>query len=226
MSQVNFGALAPYLPQLLGGLWLTILVSGATVAISLPLGLGGALLRTSRYPLLRVLAAAYVQVMRNVPILLILFIVFFELANAGLPLPPAWAAVAAMSINGTAYAIEIFRGGLAGIPPGQYEAAYSLGLHPVQVFRYVVLPQLMRISFPALGNQVVGTVLASSVVFFIGVEDLSSASNQIGSHTFRYFEVFVIAGLMYVTAAQTINRAWVLLGRRWIGSEPTAGKAA
>ena len=225
MSQVNFGALSPYIPQLLAGLWLTILISGAAVAISLPLGLGGALLRTSRYRVLRTITAAYVQVVRNVPLVLILFLVFFELANAGFPLPPAMAAVAALSINGSAYATEIFRGGLAGIPPGQYEAAYSLGFRPVQVFRYVVLPQLMLISFPALGNQVVGTVLASSVVFFVGVEELSSATNQIGSKTFRYFEVFMIAGLMYVIAAQAINFTWVRVGRRWTVTE-SARKAA
>jgi polar amino acid transport system permease protein len=190
-------------------------VSAATVAIALPVGLGGALVRTSKYRVARAMTAGYVEVIRNVPILLVLFLIFFELPMLGIRLNPFAAGVAALSINGIAYVIEIFRGGLAGIPPEQYEAASSLGLRPRQVFAYVVLPQLMRISFPALGNQVVATKLASSVLFFIGVEELTSASYQVGARTFRYFEVFVITGLLYVVAAQLINRAWVRIGRRF-----------
>lgn len=206
-----------------GGVAVTFALSTATLVISVPLGLGGALLRTSRFPAARMAAAAYVQVIRNVPLVLILFIVYFALPDLGIKLYAFAAGVAGLSINGVCYVIEIFRGGLAGIPQGQRDAAHSLGMRPRQVFRYVVFPQLLRISFPSLGNQVVGTVLGSSVVFFIGIQDLTSISNQVGSTTFRYFEVFTITGFLYLLAAQLINRAWVQVGRRWVvaGSAPS-----
>lgn len=220
MYALSFGALAPYAGLFVSGLLVTFAVSACTLAIALPVGLGGALLRTSPHFIPRSLVAGYVQVVRNVPLLLVLFIVFFELPGIGLKLDPFTAGVVALSINSIAYVIEIFRGGLAGIPAGQYEAAHSLGLRPHQVFLYVVLPQLLRISFPALGNQVVGTTLASSQCFFIGVAELTSAGNEIGSETFRYFEVFVIIGVLYLVAAQTIHRIWVRIGRRWATTVP------
>jgi His/Glu/Gln/Arg/opine family amino acid ABC transporter permease subunit len=210
----NFGSLAPYLPQLLAGAMLSLATSAATVAICLPIGLGGALLRTSRHWYARAVMTAYVEVVRNVPVLVIVFLVFFELPEFGIRLDPFQAGVLALSINGVAYMTEIFRGGLAGVPQGQYEAASSLGMRRRQVFAHVVAPQLLRISFPALGNQVVATVLASSILFFIGVQELTSVSNQVGSRTFRYFEVFLITGLLYVAAAQLLNRAWVWAGRQ------------
>jgi polar amino acid transport system permease protein len=147
MLPLNLRALAPYLPQLLGGLWLTLRVSAVAVAIELPLGLGGALLRTSRFPVVRSLVAGYVQVLRNVPLLIVLFALFYALPEFGVTLSPFTAGVLGLSLNGSAYTIEIFRGGLAGIAPGQREAASSLGLRPHQVFLYIVFPQLLRISF-------------------------------------------------------------------------------
>jgi His/Glu/Gln/Arg/opine family amino acid ABC transporter permease subunit len=215
LYEINFGALAPYIGPFLGGLVQTLALSGATLAIALPLGLGGALLRTSQHKVLRRLVAGYVQAVRNVPLLLILFIVFFELPQVGLRFSPFVAGVVGLSINITAYVIEIFRGGLAAIPKGQYEAANSLALRPHQVFVYVVLPQLARISYPALGNQVVGTTLATSQCFFIGVAELTSVTNVVGSETFRYFEVFAVAGLLYIIAAHTINQVWIRAGRHW-----------
>lgn len=220
MYAINFGSLAPYTDLLAAGLVQTAEVSAATLAIAVPVGLGGALLRTSQHPVPRSIAAGYVQIIRNVPLLVILFIVYFELPELGIKLDPFTAGVTGLSLNTIAYVIEIFRGGLAGIPPGQYEAANSLGLRPHQVFLYVVFPQLIRISFPALGNQVVGTTLASSQCYFIGVSELTSVANQVGSTTFRYFEVFVVIAVLYFVVAQTINRGWVLLGRRLLTDQP------
>lgn len=224
MFPLNLRTLAPYLPQLLDGLWLTFAISAVSVAIELPLGLGGALLRTSRFPLARSLVAGYVQVLRNVPLLIVLFALFYVLPEFGVTLSPFTAGVLGLSLNGSAYAIEIFRGGLAGIATGQREVASSLGLRPHQVFSYVVFPQLLRISFPALGNQVVGTTLVSSQAFFIGVAELTTVSNNIGSITYAYFEIYLIAGVLYVAAAQVLNRAWTLLGRRLVGGDSGRGQ--
>lgn len=213
--EVNFGVLAPYAGEFAHGVYLTLVISVLSLAISLPLGLGGALLRTSRRRSVRLAAATYVEAFRNVPLLVVVYVFFYELPSVGLSWDSMTSGVAALSVVSTAYVIEIFRGGLAAIPNGQYEASASLGMRPHQAFRYVVLPQLMRASFPALGNQVVGLVLGSSLVSVVGVAELTNVSYKVGSETFRYFEVFVVAGVLYFLAVQVINRLWVFAGRRW-----------
>lgn len=213
--QINFGVLAPYADLFFRGFLLTIGISIAALAISLPLGLAGALLRTSRWPALRILSAVYVEALRNVPLLVVVYVFFYELPSLGIQLDSLTSGVAALSVNSTAYVIEIFRGGLAAIPKGQYEASASLGMRPFAAFRFVILPQLLRVSFPALGNQVVGLILGSSLVAVVGIPELTSVSYKVGSQTFRYFEVFVIAGVFYFVAVQFINRIWVAVGRRW-----------
>jgi polar amino acid transport system permease protein len=219
--QFNLAALAPYMDQFVNGFLLTLLISFATVVISLPLGLGGALVRTSHFRVLRAVTGGYVQFLRNIPLLLVVYLLFYELPLAGIRVDAYVSGIAALSVVSIAYTIEIFRGGLAAIPVGQYEAANSLGLRPVQVFRYVVMPQLVRICFPALGNQVVSITLASSLVFVVGIQELTSVSYNVGSETFRYFESFVIAGAFYVAAVQVLNRVWVVAGRRWFASTDT-----
>ncbi len=182
------------------------------------------MIRTSRYRPLAVAAGAYVEVFRNVPLLVVIYVFFYGLPSLGLQLDSFMSGLAALSVNSTAYVIEIFRGGLAGIPKGQYEAAHSLGMRPHQVLAHVVMPQLFRISFPALGNQVVGLILGSSLVSVVGIAELTSISYKVGSITFRYFEVFVVAAIFYFLAVQVINRFWVFAGNRWLAGAPATSK--
>jgi ABC-type amino acid transport system permease subunit len=98
--------------------------------------------------------------------------------------------VLGLAINSTAYTIEIVRAGFAAIPAGQYEAARSLGLHRLQMFRLVIVPQVFRIVLPTLGNQIVSIVLGSAQASIIGVGELTYQTQSIGSSTFRYFELF------------------------------------
>lgn len=218
---INFGVLAPYLDLFVRGFELTVGISLVSLAISLPLGLGGALLRTSHHRWLRIATAVYVEALRNVPLLVVVYVFFYELPGLGVRLDSVASGIAALSVNSTAYVIEIFRGGLAAIPKGQYEASASLGMRPAQAFRFVILPQLLRVSFPALGNQVVGLILGSSLVSVVGIPELTSVSYKVGAQTFRYFEVFVVAAVFYFVAVQLINRVWTIVGRRWTADTPT-----
>ena len=166
------------------------------------------------------------EVLRNVPLLVVVYLFFYGLPTVGLQLDSFTSGLAALAVNSTAYVIEIFRGGLAAIPKGQYEAANSLGMRPLQVLAHVVTPQLVRISFPALGNQVVGIILGSSLVSVVGIAELTSVSYRVGAITFRFFEVFVVAGVLYFTAVQMINRVWVFAGGRWIAAEAVSNRNA
>jgi polar amino acid transport system permease protein len=171
-------------------------------------------------------AGAYVEVFRNVPLLVIVYLVFYELPAFGLRVDSFTSGVIALALNSTAYTVEIFRGGLAAIPQGQYEAAHSLAFRAPQTLRHIVLPQLMRISFPALGNQVVGVILGSALVSVVGVAELTNVALKVGSQTFRYFEVFIVVGAFYLVAVQLINRLWVFAGERWIAAPATTGRSS
>jgi len=214
VSTLDFGALSPYMGTLLDALRVTLEISVLAVICSLPIGLGLAFLRTSRHLALRIPAAIYVEVLRNVPLLVIIYILFYGLPGYGLTLGAFTSGIAALTLNGSAYLTEVFRGGLIAIPRGQFEAARSLGLPQRHVLGSVVIPQLFRITFPALGNQVVGLILGSALVSVIGINELTHVSYVIGSRTFRYFEVFVVAGVLYLVAVQVLNRLWEVAGRR------------
>jgi len=210
----NVRVLLPYLPVLGRGALLTLEISALAILISFPCGLVGALMRISGSPLLRALGTGYVEVVRNIPLLVVLYVLFYALPVYGVPLNAFTAGVLGLSINSIAFTIEIFRGGFAAIPAGQHEAASALGLGPVQSLLLVIIPQVFRIVLPTLGNQVVSVVLGSAQASIIGVTELTYQTQSIGSATFRYFELFTIAALFYILCAQLIGAVWRLFTGR------------
>ncbi|HEX5327312.1 MAG TPA: amino acid ABC transporter permease [Acetobacteraceae bacterium] len=215
----NLRTIIPYLPHFYAAGLLTIEISALALLISIPLGLAGALGRTGRNRLLDGAIATYVELVRNVPLLVVLYLLFYALP-VSLRLSALQAGVLALAVNSTAFCIEIFRGGLSAIPRGQYEAAASLGLPRVTAFRLIIQPQLLRVVFPSLGNQVISVVLGSSVASVIGVPELTYETLSIGSATFRYFELFVLAAVSYIVAAQVINLVWRAVGRTLGARQP------
>jgi His/Glu/Gln/Arg/opine family amino acid ABC transporter permease subunit len=213
---LDFSVLRPYAGDLLAGVLTTAWMSALTVVLSMALALPGVAARVAPSRWLRLVTRGYVDLMRNVPILVLLYALFFGLGASGWQISSFMAAVAALTLNATAYVIEIYRGGIEGIPRGQREAAAALGLGPVATWRLVILPQALRIAYPALGNQVVGIVLGSSLAMVISAHDLTFAAFSIGAETFRYFETFIVAAIAYVIVVQLINLAWRLLGRALI----------
>lgn len=214
LSDLNLRVLIPYLPMLGWGALSTVQISGLAIALSFPLGLVGALMRIGDNRFLRATATVYVETIRNIPLLVVLYILFLVLPLYGVPISAFVAGVLGLAINSTAFTIEIFRGGFTAVPVAQYDAARSLGLRPALVTGLIVVPQVFRIVLPSLGNQIVSVVLGSAQASIIGVAELTYRTQSIGSSTFRYFELFTIAALFYIACAQAIGLVWRLLTGR------------
>ncbi len=210
----NLRVLYPYLPTLGWGAVQTLEISALAILLSFPLGLIGALMRISGSRVLRGAATTYVEVVRNIPLLVVLYVLFYVLPLYKVPINAFTAGVLGLTINSTAFAIEIFRGGFSAIPAGQYEAARAQGHGRAAIFRLIVVPQVFRIVLPSLGNQLVSVVLGSAQASIIGVGELTYQTQSIGSKTFRYFELFTIAALFYIVCVQIIGQLWRLISGR------------
>lgn len=211
---INLRVLAPYLSELGWGAVLTVELSVLAILISFPLGLVGALMRLSRNRVSRGIATTYVETVRNIPLLVVLYVLYYALPTYGVPISAFAAGVLGLAINSTAFTIEIFRGGFAAVPPAQYEAARALGLRPLSIFLQVIFPQVFRVVLPTLGNQIVSVVLGSAQASIIGVGELTYETQSIGSKTFRYFELFGLAALFYIASVQLIAVFWRLFTGR------------
>jgi polar amino acid transport system permease protein len=211
--QFQFRDVLAYWPSLLDGVATTLMLAVAGMAGGVLVGiLGGAAQLYGPRPL-RLIAAAYVEAIRNTPLLVQLFIVFFGLPQIGLRLDAPVAAIVTLIVNVGAYATEIVRAGLQAIPRTQVEAGHALGLSGYQVFRHVVLVPALRMMFPALASQFTLLLLATSVVSFISVEDLFHTASIIESRTFRDFEVYTVIGVVYLALALVCRAGFALLYR-------------
>ena len=183
---------------ILGGVIVTLLLSAVTMVTGLIIGMAGAAALVYGPRWLKLATGAYVEIIRNTPLIVQLFIVFFGLPSAGIRLDATTAAVIALAINLGAYSIEILRAGLEAIPRAQIEAGHSLGLSGPQVFRHIVLFPAVKIVYPALSSQFVLLMLATSVVSQISTPDLFHVASIIQSRTFRDFEVYTVISVLYL----------------------------
>lgn len=187
--------------SLLDGVLITLLLSGAAMLGGLLIGVAGAAARVYGPVWLKRAVGAYVEIIRNTPLLVQLFLIFFGLPSFGLRLDGLTAAIIALVINLGAYTTEIVRAGLEAVPKAQVEAGHSLGLSGLQVFRHIIVFPALKAMFPALSSQFVLLMLATSVVSQISVEDLFHAASIIQSRTFRDFEVYAVIGVLYLALA-------------------------
>jgi His/Glu/Gln/Arg/opine family amino acid ABC transporter permease subunit len=213
---------AAALRTLAWGIFITVEVSVVGFAGACALGLGLALMGLSRWIGVRQLARLYIEVMRGVPIIVLLlyvafvFVPFFVWAWNGLGLwemrtrdvPLLWRAVIALMLAYAAFLAEIFRAGLQAVDRGQIEAAMALGLSPWQRFRHISFPQAFRLILPPLGNDFVAMVKDSSLVSVLGVTDITQLAKVTAAGNFRYFETYNVAALLYLT--MTIGLSLVL----------------
>jgi polar amino acid transport system permease protein len=215
----QFGIVLDNLPLLLHGALLTIHLSALAMLFGLGVGILGAAVTTSGPRWARGTVRVYVEVIRNTPFLVQLFIIYFSLPAIGLRLRADQAALLGMSVNLGAYATEIVRGGIEAIPLGQIEAARALGLRPGHIFRFIVLKPALRIVYPALVSQFILLMLGSSVVSSISAVDLTAVANTLQSTTFRAFEFYFATTLIYLVMALGFRLlldalGWLLLTRR------------
>ncbi len=210
----QFGEVFRELPMLLDGAVTTLHISILTLVLSLVVGTAGALCRMSRISWLRVPATWYVEVIRNTPLLVQLFFIYFGFSQIDIDVSNYTAGLLGLVVNNGAYLTEIVRAGIQAIHKGQFEAGFSLGLSFFQLMRYVVFPQAFRVIYPPLCNQFIGIILWSSLVSTISVQDLALRGKELASTTFRSFEVYTVLTLIYVVMTLTISGLLKLIGRQ------------
>ena len=212
--ELDFGAIADNLSELLRGAGVTLFLTAVAASLGIALSIGGA--ATTRWGVrwARALVMAYVELIRNTPFIVQLFFIFFGLPSLGIRMTGITAAVLAMTINLTAYCIEIVRAGLEAVPPGQREAGLALGVSPVSVFIYIILPQAIANVYPALVSQIIITMLESAVVSQIAVTDLTHVADFIQSRTSRAFETYFAVMVIYLGMALLLRWAFHRAGRR------------
>jgi His/Glu/Gln/Arg/opine family amino acid ABC transporter permease subunit len=211
----------PYLGELWQAAAVTLWLSVLAIAISVVVGIAVALMRRSHLRVLRILGGIYVEVMRNTPLLVILYLVYFALPETGLRLSSFAAALIGLALNSAGYMAEIFRAGLSAVAHGQFEAAASQGLTTTQTYRHIVLPQVFRTIYAPLGNQFIAVILASSLASAVAVEDVASWMQTVGATSFRFFETFLVSAVVYLVLCQAVNLARLGIGR-WLFNDAGA----
>lgn len=189
-----------YLPYLLQGAVVTIEISIIGIVVGSLFGLLVGIGRVSKNPFLSQMSRFYIWIIRGTPLLLQLFIIHFAIPSVlpALTLPPFVSACIALSLNAAAYIGEIARGAIESIDKGQMEAARSLGYSYSQAMRKIIIPQAFRRMLPPLGNEFIALIKESSLVSTIALYDLLRTGQQIISSTYRYMEVFLLVGIIYL----------------------------
>lgn len=211
--QFEFADVLERWPLFLTGAWLTIQLSALAIVFGLAIGILAAFGRRSERGWLARLCGVYVEAVRNTPLLVQIFVVYFGLASLGWKVPVYVAAVAALIINLGAYSCEILRAGIESIHPGQIEAAECLALSRRQVYWHVVLVPAMEKVYPALTSQFVLLMLASSVTSQIGAEELTAVANRVQSETYRSFEAYTVVALLYLLLSYLARAAFWAFGQ-------------
>ncbi|NHC60162.1 amino acid ABC transporter permease [Paenalcaligenes suwonensis] len=185
-------------PLLLKGTWVTIQLSALSMFFGLIVAVICASVKINGNAFFRFLVNAYIEVIRNTPFIIQLFVFFFALPSVGVKWSAHTAALVAMTVNLGAYASEIVRAGIESIPKGQVEAGRALSLSGVEVFLHIILRPALKAIYPALTSQFIYLMLASSVVSVISADDLTSVATGLQSLTFRSFEIYITVTVIYL----------------------------
>ena len=230
------GIYAQVFNTLVKGIWTTLFVTATGFSLACLLGLGLAVMGLSRFKLLRRVARFYVEIVRGIPILVLLFYIAFvgapafvafwnyatyPLQSTGLFGPMGirdfsllWRAIIALMIGYSAFLSEVFRAGIQAVDKGQIEAAKALGLSGWLRFRHVVFPQAFRTILPPLGNDFIAMVKDSSLVSVLGVSDITQLGKVYASGSFRFFETYSIVAYIYLVMTISLSLALRRLEKR------------
>jgi polar amino acid transport system permease protein len=211
--RLEFQDVLAYSDQLAAGTLITLRLSISAMLIGLAIAIPFAAIKNGGPASLRRAVSVYVEAIRNTPLLVQIYLVFFGLPSLGINLTANSAALLAMSLNVGAYATEIIRAGIQSIDKGQAEAGRALGLNRIQVFCFVILKPAIRNVYPALTSQFIILMLFSSLVSAISAEDLTSVANQIQSITFRSFEIYIVITIIYFGLTLLFSSLFALIAR-------------
>ncbi|HET6284700.1 MAG TPA: amino acid ABC transporter permease [Polyangia bacterium] len=213
---LNFGFVWQHFDRLLWGLLLSLEMAALSIVIGVVIGLSLALIFVSGSKLARAAVSAYVEIFRNVPLLLFVYLVFYGLPTQfDVRYGATTSFIVTLSIYAGAYLVEVFRAGLAAVPIGLIEAGKAIGLSPWQRLLHVRLPTMLRISLPALGNNFVSLFKDTSVAAVIAVPELTFGAQWINLNSFRVMEVFMVITVMYLGTGYALLRLMRVFERRF-----------
>ncbi|WP_276121454.1 amino acid ABC transporter permease [Pararhizobium qamdonense] len=203
------------LPQMLDGALVTLQIALLSMVLGVAFALTLTAFRLSSSRILRGFATTWVEIARNTPALFQIYMAHFGLGNFGIHLSPYMALLIGIAFNNAGYLAENFRGALKAIPDTQARAGRSLGMTPFQAFRLIVLPQMLRVAFLPATNQMVWAILMTSLGVTVGMNtDLAGITQELNARSFRTFEFFALAAVIYYIIAKLVTIAARLLAAR------------
>lgn len=202
------------LPRLLEGLLTTLYLGSLSFLIGLALAVFVTPLRSFTKGVIPLVVRGYVEVFRGTPLLVQIFIIYFGLPSLGMKFDPLTAGILALGLNSAAYQAEILRSSIKSIPESQFLSAESLGMSSPQIYRYVVLPQALRVAIPALVNEFVTIIKESSLVSVIGVVELTRKGEYIVAFSFRALETYLAVALVYFIVCTAFSQILRLIEKR------------
>lgn len=223
---LDFSPLAPYWSVFLHGAWLTLKMTALAVGLGVALGVLVAFAKRSSIRPLSRACTLYIEVVRNTPFLVQIFLLYFGLASLGIRLPTFTAAVLAMVINIGAYAAEIIRAGLDAVPRGQIEAAQALGLSKWRIGWHVMLQPAIEKVYPALTSQFLLMMQASAMASQISAEELTAVANTVQSDTFRSLETYLVVAALYLVLSLLLKLLTYAAGEYAFKRRRTVRRAA
>jgi His/Glu/Gln/Arg/opine family amino acid ABC transporter permease subunit len=206
MYHLHFGALLPYAPMFIRGLYVTFYISILAMAVGVVGGLLFALARLSPLFVLQLLARLLIDFIRGVPLLVLLIFIYYGVSIfLGINIPAMVAAIGGLGIFYAAYLAEIFRAGILEVDKGQIEAAKSLGMGHLRVFQRVVMPHAFRAALPPVTNSFISIFKDSSLVSVLAISELTRAGQEVVIATFRAFETYTVVALTYYFIATVLS---------------------
>jgi polar amino acid transport system permease protein len=214
MYQADWSVVPENIGLLLDGVLLTLQISAIALMISIPIGIVLGLCRISRNKLLSFVASTYIEFIRGVPLLVLLFWIFFVLGKF-LQLGTYWSAVLGLAIFSGAFVAEIVRAGIESIPKGQMEAARASGMSYIQAMRLVILPQAFRKMLPPFASQFIILIKDSSLVSVISVTELTLVAKNIVATSFRSLEIWTAVAILYFLISFSLSQVIRFFERRY-----------
>jgi polar amino acid transport system permease protein len=213
---LNFTLVWKNFDRLAWGLVLSLELAVVGIAIGIVIGLSLAVLSHGARRLVRALVAAYVEFIRNVPLLLLVYLVFYGIPSVGgFAYDATTSFVMTLAVYAGAYLVEVFRAGLDAIPKGLIDAGRAIGLTPAQLVLHVRLPTMIRIVLPSLGNAFISLFKDTSLATVLAVPELTYGANWIYTNTFRIVEVYAVVAPMYLVTGYLLLFGLRLLERRF-----------
>ncbi len=227
---LEFGIIVEYGPQILKGFRLTLIIVFFAILLGLPMGILLAIGRMSSKPYFRGPAVGMLEIFRNTPFMIQVFLLYYVLPFYGVRLPATLVGILALALYSSVYYAEIIRAGIAAVPRGQAESARAIGMSHAQALRNIVFPQMWPIVLPPIANQTMSSVKESSILATITVTEMTMSALMVQGVTFRPFEVFIMITILYwmlnETIAFSVRRLEARLQKRHSRRATTAAQTA